>query len=146
MNAALVELVEDDGREFREQWIVLKPRRQHALSRDKQPCVRAEAPLETNLPADLLADRPAALRGDPLCDRAGGDTPRLQQQQRSVREDGGRNPRRLPRARLRGDDDSPGSAEVLDDLRNEGVDRKWLDYAVAPMPTGQVTPVPPRPQ
>ena len=52
----------------------------------------AESALEADLPADLAADRPAALVGDALRDRARGDAPRLQQDHAGRR-------RRAPAAR-----------------------------------------------
>ena len=85
MHAALVELVEDDRSEIREQRILLQARRQHALGRDEQTRRGAEPALEADLPADLAADRPAALVGDARGDRARGDAPRLQQNERSRR-------------------------------------------------------------
>ena len=76
---ALVKFVENDGAEVGEQRIVLQPRRQHAFGHDQQPRVGAEAALETDLPADLAAERPAALGGDARGDRARGDAAWLQQ-------------------------------------------------------------------
>jgi hypothetical protein len=61
-----------------------------------------------------------------LRDGARGHTTRLQKNQRSVRKKRGRNARRLAGARLRGNDDCPGSPKVFDDLGNERVDRKRL--------------------
>ena len=65
---------------------------------------RAEAPLEADLPAELAADRPAALVGDPRRDRSRRDAPRLQQDHRSVVEQRRRHAGRLAGAGLRGDD------------------------------------------
>ena len=84
VNAALVELVEHDGPEIREQRILLQPRRQHAFGRDEQLRSRTESALEADLPADLLADRPPAFRRDALRDGARGHAARLQQDQRAV--------------------------------------------------------------
>ena len=86
VDAALVKLVEDDGAEVGEQRIALQPRGQDAFGDDEQPRVGAEAALEADLPADLAAERPAALVGDPRGDRARGDAPRLQQDDGTVGE------------------------------------------------------------
>ena len=64
VNAALVELVEDDRAEIGEQRIGLQARGQDAFGHDQQPRVAREPALEANLPADLAAERPAALVGD----------------------------------------------------------------------------------
>jgi hypothetical protein len=78
VDAALVELVEDDHVEIAQQRIRLQPRGQDAFRRDEQARPRVEAALEADLPADLLADRPAALVGDAARERASGDAARLE--------------------------------------------------------------------
>ena len=52
-------------RELGQQRIGLQPCGQDAFGDDEQPRLGAEAALEAHLPADLAADRPAALVGDP---------------------------------------------------------------------------------
>ena len=84
MNAALVELVDDDRLEVRQERILLETRGEHAFGRDKQLRTRAEAALETDLPANLFTDRPAALERDTLRDGARRDPARLQQNQRTI--------------------------------------------------------------
>ena len=65
MDAALVELVEHDVRKSADERILLQPRRQDAFGRHEQARVLCESRLEPDVPADLAADRPAALVGDP---------------------------------------------------------------------------------
>ena len=85
MDAPLVELVEHDDVEVAEQRIALQPRREDAFRRHEQVRRRREAALEADLPADLLADRPAALVRDASGQRARRDTPRLQQDRAAER-------------------------------------------------------------
>jgi len=61
VQAALVKLVHDDGPEVGEQRILLEPRGQDALCHDEQAGVWAEPALESDLPSNLAADRPALL-------------------------------------------------------------------------------------
>ena len=77
VDAALVELIEHDGREIGKERILLKARGQDAFSDNEHPRVAAEAPFEPNLPADLTSDRPPLLPGDPARDGAGGKASRL---------------------------------------------------------------------
>ena len=120
MNAALVKLVEDDGREIGEERIGLQPRGQDALGDDEQPGVGAEPAVEAHLPADLAAERPAALVGDARGDRTGGHAARLQQDDRAVGDERGRDARRLAGAGRRGDDRGARAPEVVDDLSMNG--------------------------
>ena len=65
----------------------------------------------------------------------------------AVVDERGRHARGLAGARLRGDDDGARSARGVDNLVDEGVDRKRIaPHADVASPTGQLTPVPPRPQ
>ena len=75
-----------------QQRIGLQARGQDAFGDDEQPGRGAEAAVEADLPADLAAERPAALVGDPRRDRARRDAPRLQQDDADRR-------RRAPAAR-----------------------------------------------
>ena len=104
VNASLVELVEDDGGEVGEQRIALQPRGQDAFGDDQQPGVGAEAAVETHLPADLAANRPAAFFGDARGNRPRGDAARLQQDERTVGRERGRNRVVLP---------APGAAVTI---------------------------------
>ena len=116
MYAALVKFVEDDGREIRQQRIVLQARGQDAFGHDEQPRVGAEAAFEADLPADLAAERPALLVRDPRGNRTRGHTPRLEQDDRAVRKESGRNASRLARAWRGGDHRGPRSPD--DDRRS----------------------------
>ena len=71
VDAALVEFVEDDRAEVREQRVLLEARRQDAFGRKQHARRRAEAPLEPDVPADLGAERPALLVGDAPRDARG---------------------------------------------------------------------------
>ena len=64
VHAALVELVEDDRRNVREQRILLQARGQHALGGDEHARVGREAALEPDVPADFArrASSPARRR------------------------------------------------------------------------------------
>ena len=121
-----MELIDDDGREAGKQRILLESAGQHTFGHDEKRRSRTEAAFETDLPADLFADRPAALRRDPLRDGACRDTPRLKQNQRAAGNERRRDARRFTRTGLRGNNDSPRPAEVLDDLGNESVYREGL--------------------
>jgi hypothetical protein len=98
---------------------VLQARGEHAFRSDEKLRAWAEAPIETNLPADFFANTPTAFRRDPLRNRSSGDTARLKKNQRACVEQRRRNARRLTRAGLRGDDNGARSSKVLDDLGNE---------------------------
>ncbi len=102
MNAALVELIDDDRGDVAQQRIALQVRGQDAFGDDEQARVRGELPLEADVPADLAADGPAALVGDASCHRARGHAPRLQQQHAAAIDERRRHARRLAGAR-RGD-------------------------------------------
>src|SRR5688500_520831 len=97
MNASLVELVEDDGREIGEQRVLLKARRENAFGNDEQACAVCKPFLETNLPADFVSDGPTAFLGNASSDRARGETARLQQDHRSTVDQRRRDARGLAR-------------------------------------------------
>jgi hypothetical protein len=124
VQAALVELVEHDRPEAREQRVGLQAPREHALRGHQQPRVLREAPFEADLKADLGAERPPVLVRDPARDRARGDPPRLQQEDRPVRDERGRHARRLAGARRRREHERAGAAQRLDDARDVRVDGK----------------------
>ena len=120
-----MKFVEDDGGEIGQQRIRLQPRGQDAFGDDEQAGVGAEAPLETHLPADFAAERPAALVGDARRDRACGHAARLQQDDRAVRDQRRRNSRRLAGAGRRGNDRRARTAYPFDDAGDERVYREW---------------------
>ena len=64
VHAALVEFVEHNRAKAGEQRIGLQARGQHAFGDDEQSGVSSESALEPDLPADLAAERPAALARD----------------------------------------------------------------------------------
>ena len=147
VHAAFVEFVEDDRPEPGQERVALEPRRQHPFGGDQEPRVGSEAPFEPDLPADLAADRPAPLVCDALRDGAGSDASRLQQDDRAIVYQGGWDAGRLPGPGLCGDDDRARPARGVDNLADERVDRKRsAAHADVATPTGQLTPVPPRPQ
>ena len=124
VDAALVKLVEDDGRESGEQRVGLQARGQDPFGDDEDARLRAESALEAHLPADLAAERPPVLVGDARRNRARGDASGLQQDDRAVPHERRRHARRLSGARGRGDDGGPRAAHVIDYLVDVGIDRK----------------------
>ena len=124
VNAPLVEFVENNDVEVTEQGIGLQPRGQDALGGDEESRPGREAPLEPDLPADLLADGPPTLEGDAARQGAGRDAPRLQQDRAAEGGEGGRDARRLPRARRRHDHGRPRRTDVVDDRVDMRVDRE----------------------
>ena len=79
-------------REVAQQRILLQARGQDAFGDDEQPRVGGELALEADVPADLAAERPAALVGDAPRHRSRRHPPRLQQHDAARR-------RRAPAAR-----------------------------------------------
>ena len=128
VQAALVELVEHDRPEAREQRVGLQAPRQHALRGHQQPRVLREAPLEANLEAHLLAERPAVLLGDPPRDRARGHAPRLQQEDRPVGDERRRHARRLPRSGRRHEHEGARGPQHLGDAADVRVDGKRREH------------------
>ena len=105
VDAAFVKLVEDDGVEIGEQRIGLQAAPSARLrSLPAAGSSRAEAALEADLPADLVAERPAALVGDTCGHGARGHAARLQQNHRAVGEQRRRNASGFAGARRGGDD------------------------------------------
>ena len=169
VNGSLVKFVEDDRPEAGEQRIALQPGRQDPFRDDEQPSVWREIAIETNLPADFAAERPAAFRRYPCRDGARRKSPRLEQDDGTVDGKRRRHPSGLARAGRSRDDDGPRAPHIVDDAIEERVDGKrrehefafslgWSLARLAPRspsyavslatgtPTGQDTPVPPRPQ
>ena len=124
VHAAFVEFVEDDGPESGQQRILLESRGENAFGGNEQARPRAKPPLETDLPAYLVADGPAALIGNALRDRARGHAPGLQQDDRAIVDKRGRNARRLAGPGLGRDDDRTRRARGVDDFRNKRINRK----------------------
>jgi hypothetical protein len=83
---------------------------------DQQSRFSRELPVEADVPADLVADRPPALLRDPAGDRPGGDTTRLEQDHGAVLGKCRRDPGRLAGTRGGNDDDRAGAAEGLANL------------------------------
>jgi hypothetical protein len=105
VDAALVEFVEDDGRELGEERILLQPRREHPLGRDQQAGVTAEPAIEPDVPADFPPDGPSLLRRDPTRNRPGCGASRLEQNGGTALEERRGHSRRLAGAGLRHDHD-----------------------------------------
>ncbi len=124
VDAALVELVDDDGGELRQQRIALHARREDAFGDDEQACVRAEAALEADLPTDLAAERPSALGGNPCGDRARGHAPRLKQDDGTVGQQRRRHTRGFAGAGRGGHDGGTRSPDGVEDRIEEWIDRE----------------------
>ena len=125
VNASLVKFVEDDRLKVRQERVVLQPRGQDAFGHHEQPRVAGEAPLEPDLPADLAANRPAALLGDARRDGPRSHAARLQQ------DDAARRPRAraahassCPRLAAATTTTAAGLMQGRDDAPDERIDRK----------------------
>jgi hypothetical protein len=105
MDASFMKFVEDDGAKSRQERILLKPRREDAFGSDQQAGVGGKATLESNLPANFPSDRPTALGGNAMSDRAGSSTTRLQQQHGATLDQRWWNARRLAGTRIGDNDD-----------------------------------------
>jgi len=128
MDAPLVEFVEHDDVEVAEQRIRLQPRGEDPLGRHEQPGAAGEPPLEADLPADLLPDRPPLLRRDAPRQRAGGDAAGLQKDRPpQLAREGRRDARGLSRSRRRDDDGRAPGAHRGENGRDVAVDGKhWM--------------------
>ena len=105
MDTSFVKFVEDDGAKSRQERILLKARRENAFGSDQQAGVGGKAMLESNLPANFPSDRPAALGGNALSDRAGSSATRLQQQDGATLDQRWRNACGLAGTRIGDNDD-----------------------------------------
>jgi hypothetical protein len=147
VDAPLVEFVEDDRANAGQQRIALQPRGENALGDDEQLGIGREAPLEADLPTDLAPERLAALGRDARGDRARRHAAGLEQEDGTVGGERRRHAGGLAGARRRGDDERPRAPHLGHDGVEVRIDReRWSYEALAPTPTGQLTPVPPRPQ
>ena len=124
MNAPLVKLVEDHDGEVAEQRIGLQARGEDAFRGHEQFRLRREAPFESDLPTDLVADLPAAFAGDAPRQRARSDTSRLQQDGLADRNERRRNAGRFAGTGRRDDDRGARRPHVIDDRADMFVDRE----------------------
>ncbi len=122
VDAALVELVEDDGTERRQQRILLQPRGQDAFSGEEDAGLWTELTLEANVPSDLAANRPTALVSDAARQTARRDPSRLQHDHRAVVGNRRRHAGRLTRRRRRRHDSRACDRQGVDNARQMGVD------------------------
>ena len=76
--AALVKLVEENGADAVEERIALQALDEDPFGHEEDAGVAGEVALEADLPADLAPERPALFVGDPPGSGAGGDPPRLE--------------------------------------------------------------------
>ena len=119
VDAALVELVEHDGPEVFEQRVLLKTSCQDAFGGEQNLRACSEAPLEPDLPPNLVANRPRLLVGDAFGQTSRGDTPRLEDDDWPIDGKGRRNARRLAGSWRRGDDDSSALTGVVENRGQE---------------------------
>ena len=95
VNAALVKFIDHDRGDVAQQRILLEVCGQDALSDDKEASGLGEVPLETDVPADLAAERPALFFGDAPGHGPRRNPPRLQQQHAAAIHERGWHSRRL---------------------------------------------------
>ena len=96
-----MDLVEQHGADALQERVALQPLNEDALGDEEDPGVTGEVPLEADLPADLAAEGPTLLVGDPASRRPGRDPPWLEDEDLPAadhpgRHDRWRHPRRLP--------------------------------------------------
>ena len=124
VDAPLVELVDHDRGELRQERIALQTRREDSFGDDEQARVGGELSIEANLPADFAAEGPSALGGNPGRNGARGDAARLQQDHLSRLDERRRHARRLTRARCRRDHRRARSPHRLSNRFDERIDRE----------------------
>ena len=124
VDAALVELVEDDGPEAGEERVLLQSGGQDPFGRQQHPCVWTELLLEADVPADFTAQRPAAFGGNTPGDRPRRHAARLQHDHRTVRGKRRRDARGLARPGCGRQHQGPSLPDQRKDVRNERIDRK----------------------
>ena len=131
LEAALVKLVENDGRDPVEEGVVLNPPEQDAFGHHLETRPRRAPALEAHAVADLLADLPAALLGDAKRRSSRGDSSRLEQKNLSRLsvsrfEKCRRHTRCLARPRRRDEHERTALRDVRDDAIEIRIDRKRL--------------------
>ena len=130
VEAPLVELVEHDRADAREQRILGHLPQEDPVGDEADPRGGGDATVEADLVAHLRADLAAELEGDPPRRGPGREPPRFEDHHRPVPgetgpEDRRRHARRLPRARRRGKDE--GRAWRYTDARGT-----WVQLDLSP--------------
>ena len=123
MDASLVELVQHDRGEVREQRILLQARRQDPFRDDEQTGIAGEALLEPDLPSDLAPNRPTLFLRDSRRHGACRHAPWLQQDHGTGRGQRWRHPGALARARRGGEDQRAMTIDLRADVRERR--RRW---------------------
>ena len=123
VDAPLVELVEHDGADAFQEGVGQELTVEDALGLDPQAGRRGDPPLEADLVADLAAQAPALLLGDPGGDGPGRDPAGLEHDHARIlrgeqarADDRGRHASRLAGTRLRHQDQAPMGLEAGEDL------------------------------
>ncbi len=131
VQAPLVELVEHDRADAFEEGVGDELAVEDALGHHAEAGPGPVPLLEADVVADLLAERPAVLVGDPPRHGPRGDPPRLEQDQRGVvvgeqagADDRRRDAGRLARPRGRDQDQGPALPQPRHDLGQERIDRQ----------------------
>ena len=132
VDAALVELVEDDRADVLQERIGLEHLDEDALGDDQQAGRRSGPAVEAHVVADLAADRPAALLRDAPGGGAGGDPPRLEHDDSALAREPGveqrrRHARGLAGAGGRHEHRRRRGPHGDDDLGEDLVDRQRLE-------------------
>ena len=133
VQAPLVKLVQHHGADALEERIVEDLTVEDSLGLDPEPGPTRDLPLDPDLVADLLAERPTLFEGDP---RGGGPRrhpARLEHDHSGVvrgkqagPDDRRRHPRGLARARRGDQDERPVGPQGLQDPGQAGVDRERM--------------------
>ena len=134
VEAALVELVEDEKADPLERGIGLDQAGEHALGDHLEPGARADPRVPADAVADGRPDRLAELSRHVPCSRARREPPRLEQHdappsEPRLVEQRERHPRRLAGARRRLQHYAPALAERSRQRRKRGFDRKAVHGA-----------------
>jgi hypothetical protein len=124
VQAALVELVEHDRAEARQERVRLQATGQDAFRRDEETRTGREAALEAHLPADVLSEGEPLLGGDAARDRARGEATGLEQEHPAVVEERRGDAGRLARAGRGNEHGGPRGRERRAHGADVGVDGK----------------------
>jgi hypothetical protein len=129
VQAALVELVEHDRADVRQERIVLQHAHDEPFGHDQDARARRALTVEAHVETDLVADLPAALARNAPRRRPRGDAARLEHQDEPLArdprvEERRRHARRLPRAGGRAQHGARMRAQGRDDLGQDRVDRQ----------------------